>query len=112
MLFLPLLEEAFYIETLIIENVSYDFLFQYNPREEAWYLGLGLTGRDPKARFKLRTNSDVLRPYRIFDEIPNGYIYVIDTVAQNGRLNRDDFVDNGRFALVYLTEAEYNAFIQ
>jgi hypothetical protein len=106
MLIFPTSTSSDYTQTIVVETESYDLRIQYNPRETAWYLELGFSGLDPALRFKAVNGQDLLLPYTSVIGIPPGSIYLVDTVAFFGRVGRDDFDQEGRFNLVYLTEAE------
>jgi hypothetical protein len=106
MLQFPTFTDSDYTQTFVVENVAYDFRFQFNPREAAWYCYLGLSGLDPKVKFKIVNGSNLIKSYNHYEEVPNGSLRLVDTVAQNGRVGRDDFDIDGRFVLVYLTVEE------
>lgn len=92
-----------YSFTVILDNVSYDFRLQWNGRDEAWYVYVGLSNQEFLVKTKLTSGTDVLSPYRAYDETPKGVLIALDKEKIYGRLARDSF-SSGRFSLLYYTE--------
>ena len=90
-----------------ISDQTYTFRFRYNQTEKdsndngAWYCYLGLLGEDPKVKFKLVVGMDLLAPWRGYEEIPFGVLYVYDKDLTYGRPGKNNFYTDGRFPVIY-----------
>jgi hypothetical protein len=93
--------------TTILDNIAYDLLLQWNPRDEAWYLSLGKQNLDFLFKTKITTMTDLLKTHRALDTCPKGALIAIDTMKSYGRLNREAW-SSGRWQLYYIDEATYN----
>lgn len=91
------------VQRVSLEGVVYDFRYRWNTRSEAWYLYLGLTGEEYSFKLKLTTGQDLLLPYRYSDECPPGQLYMMDVLKSYGRPTRDEFGQDKRFRLLYVT---------
>lgn len=109
MIILPTDTDADYTQSIVLESVSYDFRFKWNTQEGAWYMDLGPTGLDPVLiGVKLTTASNLLGIFSYLEGIPPGNLLMVDLEASIGRVDRRGFSPNGRYALIYFTEAEYD----
>lgn len=87
-----------------LEGQEYEITLQYNPRDESWYIAMGLSNLTPIFKTKITNGTDILRKYRAYEDIPKGSLFVLDNQLTNGRLTRDSF-SSGRFSLVYVDES-------
>lgn len=99
---IPVLQNN-YDQSVNLQLVSqtYTFRFRYNQTEDAWYCYLGLLGEDPKVKFKIVNGVDLLAPWRAYEEIPYGVLFIHDQDLEYGRAGKDNFHTDGRFILVY-----------
>lgn len=104
---IPLIDNPDNSFTVVLDNVSYDMRLQWNGRDEAWYLFCGLANQQFLFKTKLTTASDILMPYRAYEDCPKGYLYIKDSLKKYGRLPRDGF-SSGRFKLMYITHDSYS----
>jgi hypothetical protein len=49
--------------SVVLDNRAYDIRMQWNGRDQAWYMYLAITNNTPFMKVKLKTNTDLLRPY-------------------------------------------------
>ena len=91
-------------QTIVLDGVSYDMRLQWNSRDESWQCFMGLTGRAFKCKFKVVTGLDLLKPFKAYDETPNGKLFVWDNERLFGRVGRDNLGIDLRFELRYETE--------
>lgn len=107
---LEVINDSYFSTTQVVEGQSYDFTFEWNKRDESWWIEVGNTGEDPAIRTKFPVGQDVLRPYRYLDNVPNVVLLLVDVAKIYGRVGRDDFAY--RFVPVILSLEEYNELIQ
>lgn len=88
--------------TVTLDGVDYDIRLRWNTRDESWQMLLGLSGDEPSITFKVTNGLDLLLPYKYMEAVPNGELYLVDTVKINGRPNYDDTGIDKRFVLVYI----------
>lgn len=96
----------FFTISQVVDQQSYDFTFQWNGRDEAWWVEVGLTGEDPSLRTKITVGVDCFRPYRHRTGVPDRYFFMVDVFKTFGRADREGFAN--RFIPILLTEEEYN----
>lgn len=106
MITIPTSTEADYTISVVLEGESYDFRFQWNTREEAWYAYLGLSGVEYTAKVKLTNGHDLINHLHHMEGIPPGQLWMVDSTAFYGRPKRSDFSQFGRFMLIYIGEDE------
>lgn len=94
--------------TVVLEGDAYDIRMQWNTRDTAWEMSIGRQSLTPTVITKITTNSNILRPYRAYANIPDGELRVLDIVKKNGRIERDSF-SSGRFVMVYITSDSVEA---
>lgn len=99
-------------QNVVLDNITYRLRLQWNQREQAWYISLGLTGQPFTVKTKCVVGLDFLRPYRYMNTVPNGSFYIIDFEKTYGRVSYDQLLSDGRYRLVYLTEQERNSLPQ
>lgn len=99
-------EDTDQIYTVTLDSVDYDIRLRWNTRDESWQMLLGLSGDDPSVTFKVTNGLDLLTPYKYLDSVPDGQLYLIDTVKINGRPGYDDTGVEKRFVLVYIDALE------
>lgn len=88
--------------TVTLDSVDYDIRLRWNTRDESWQMQIGLSGDDPSVTFKVTNGIDLLKPYKYLDAVPDGQLYMIDTVKINGRANYSDTGIDKRFVIVYI----------
>lgn len=88
--------------TVTLDGVDYDIRLRWNTRDESWQMLLGLSGDDPSITFKVTNGLDLLLPYKHLDTVPDGQLYLVDTVKMNGRPGYTNTGLEKRFALVYI----------
>lgn len=88
--------------TVTLDGVDYDIRLRWNTRDESWQMLLGLSGDEPSITFKVTNGLDLLLPYKYMEAVPDGELYLVDTVKINGRPNYDDTGIDKRFVLVYI----------
>lgn len=86
-----------------LEGQVYDFRIRWNTYSEAWMCYIGVTGEDPVVSFMLSVGQNLLLPFNYMENVPKGFLYVRDMVKNYGRIDKDNFGQNKRFRLVYLT---------
>ena len=106
---IPVADNPDNVFTIVLDGVAYDIRLHWNGRDESWYLSLGLTNQPFLIRTKLSSGTDILKPYRSYEECPNGILIAIDYNKLYGRLQRDSF-SSGRFRLMYITGEVLEAF--
>ena len=57
---------------------------------------------------KLTTGTNILELFQYMTSIPSGVLLMSDLEATFGRVDRENFNDNGRFRLIYFTREEYD----
>ena len=87
--------------TVTLDGVDYDIRLRWNTRDEAWQCLIGLSGDDPSVTFKITNGLDLLKPYKYLEGVPDGQLYMIDTVKINGRPGYTSTGIEKRFVLVY-----------
>lgn len=97
-------ETAYETFNVVLEGVEHEITLQYNPRDESWYISLGLANLSPIFKTKITNGTDILKKYRAYEDVPNGSLFVVDNRKQYGRLGRDAF-SSGRFSLIYADES-------
>ena len=88
--------------TVTLDGVDYDIRLRWNTRDESWQMLLGVSGDEPSITFKVTNGLDLLLPYKYMEAVPDGELYLVDTVKINGRPNYDDTGIDKRFVLVYI----------
>lgn len=108
----PLSTGGDYQQSVVLEDTSYDLGLQYNQREAAWYADIGPSGFDPVlTSVKVATNSDALGNFQHLVNIPSGYLSVIDLETGIGRVNREEFNEEGRYRLLYMNRQNYDRIV-
>lgn len=88
-------------QTVVLENAAYNLRTQWNGRDEAWYIYIGLSGQPLSFKDKITNGTILFDRFKYSPACPKGNMYVYDSVKQYGRLQRDSF-STGRFKLYYL----------
>ncbi|WNL63486.1 hypothetical protein [Citrobacter phage Tr1] len=88
--------------TVTLDGVDYDIRLRWNTRDVAWQMFVGLSGDAPSVTFKVTNGLDLLLPYKYLDSVPDGQLFLVDTVKMNGRPGYYDTGLEKRFALVYI----------
>jgi len=85
----------FYRQFVTLDNTEYIMVFDYNQREDSWYLSFGdniLNG------IRISGNNDILKQYHYLD-IPPGELKIVDQDGLNREPTKDTFGD--RVILTY-----------
>lgn len=72
--------------TIVLEGVSYDVRIVWNTRDQAWYISMGLTNNIYKFTSKITTKANILRPYRAYEEVPNGILVALDLIKKRWQI--------------------------
>ncbi|EPU2171380.1 phage baseplate plug family protein [Shigella sonnei] len=88
--------------TVTLDGVDYDIRLRWNTRDESWQCQIGLSGDDPSISFKVTNGLDLLKPYKYLESVPDGQLYIVDTVKINGRPGYTTTGRDKRFVLVYI----------
>lgn len=103
--YLPSGESADFKYRISLEGTGYDIRTRWNNRGMYWVVELGPTGQSPVISTKALVGRDILANYAV-DDIPPGYLYVVDTKKLFGRPSLDDFGLGKRFRLLYVNSDE------
>ena len=90
------------VGTVTLDGVDYDIRFRWNTRDQSWQVIFSPSGGDPVATFKATNGIDLLRPYKYKEDIPDGELYIIDTVKINGRPSFGSTGVTERFTFAYV----------
>lgn len=100
---IPLRNDEYYRENLIIEEKEYIFQFLWNKKFEFWSLSIfDIDENIIVAGLKLKVNCKIL-PRRRYLEFP-GEIWCISNDLSNDRIQKEDI--DTRISLVYLSPDE------
>ncbi len=86
-----------------LESVAYEYTLRYNGYDDSFLCYWGASGSDPVVSFKLTTGRNLLTLYSYMTDIPKGWLFVLDTMSENGRITHDEFGQDSRFQLIYIT---------
>lgn len=89
-----------------LEGDSYDLRYRWNNLSNCWYIYLGFSGEEPLLKTKLLVGFDILAPFKAKEGVPNGTLYLIDTLKQYGRPSKDNIGVDKRFKIVYTRTRE------
>lgn len=89
-----------------LDGVDYSIRLRWNTRDESWQIIWALSGSDPVVTFKAVNGIDLLLPYKYMDDVPNGELYIIDTVKINGRPDYPNTGVGSRFTFAYVDSKE------
>lgn len=84
------------IYTVLLDNLRYDLRIQYlqrlgnvssevNSRADEYMIHIALSGEDPFISTSLKTNRDILEPYRYRANCPKGSLLLVDNTAMEAR---------------------------
>jgi len=99
---LQTLQHTDHTYTVTLDGVDYDIRIRWNTRDESWQLFFGPSGDEAVITFKATNGLDLLAPYKYLEGVPDGQLYIVDTVKINGR---PDFYSTGidkRYCLMYV----------
>lgn len=100
---LPVSTSADNTQTIVLEGVAYEVRLQWNTRDESWNVFWGISGEGWKFKFKIVNGLDLLKPYKAYEECPNGWLTVVDNERLNGRVGRSNLGIDKRFELIYIS---------
>lgn len=92
--------------SVTLDGVDYDIRLRWNTRDESWQMFIGISGETPAVTFKVVNGFDLLRPYKHLEAVPDGQLYLVDTVKINGRPGFYDTGIDSRFVIVYIDAEE------
>lgn len=121
---IPLEQDPYKSYRVTLDGESYDVVVQYNQRlinqtstnknhpplsADSFTISIALTGRDPILKTALKTNRDILGPYKYREGCPQGSMVLRDTAADanlvDGKLYAPERVSydgiGTRFLLLY-----------
>lgn len=90
------------VGTVTLDGVDYDIRFRWNTRDESWQVIFAPSGGNPVATFKATNGIDLLRPYKYLEDVPDGELYIIDSVKINGRPDFGNTGTDKRFTFAYI----------
>lgn len=94
---------------IVLDGEEYLFKFAYNYSGEFWSLGIYSSEDEPiVSDIKITPSFPVNWYFRQYISLPKGMLAVITSLETIGR---DDF-SNGNAKFVYITEAEYNEYVE
>lgn len=86
---------------VVLDSVTYEMRFQWNERDESWFVSFGDVGSDPTITFKLVTVFDIFKPFRYMDNIPDGQLRVFSFTQSTKRVGRYNIGFLSDLQLVY-----------
>lgn len=90
------------LTSISIDGRAYDIHMKWNSRDESFGMRFGMQGGDFSCHTKVTVNSDLLGKVRHIDGMPQGILFVIDTIGSgDGRLSYSEFGSGKRFRLMY-----------
>ena len=89
-----------------LDDVVYEFTFQWNTRGEFWTCAIGAVGDTPVIKYKVTANSDPLRVYGYSEDLPNGYLNIISFLNSRNRVAIDSIGEDRIHQLIYFTAIE------
>ncbi|AGH32058.1 hypothetical protein VPIG_00202 [Vibrio phage PWH3a-P1] len=124
---IPLEQDPYKSYRVTLDGESYDVVVQYNQRlinqtstnknflpesADSFTISVALTGSDPILKTSLKTNRDILGPYKYREGCPQGTLILRDTAADanlvDGKLYAPERVSyegiGTRFLLLYESE--------
>lgn len=91
---------------VVLDSVTYEMRFQWNERDESWFVSFGDVGANPTVTFKLTSYIDVLEPFRYLDELPNGTLIVYSFNQSTKRVGRYNIGFLSDLQLIYSSPDE------
>ncbi|UUW39696.1 hypothetical protein VP14_009 [Vibrio phage VPMCC14] len=96
--YIPVIQDPNKTYRITLDGVSYDITLQYNQRlinqstnfpnsADEFTISVSLTGEDPIFKSPLKTNRDVLEPYKYRDGCPQGSLMLRDVAADSSLIN-------------------------
>ena len=89
------------VRTIELDNISYDFRFRWNTRDERWMLYCSKSGGDTIFSTKITTMRILNSPYKYRKDCPQGDLIILDTSTDTGRVDFENFELYGRYRLFY-----------
>lgn len=107
---IPTREDPYYPMRVRLEGRDYILDFDYNQREERWYLSIADEEERPIATgIKLIANWSLLHPYRYDSRCPPGQLTVSDISGNGSPPTQLELGEGKRCELLYWTRAELDA---
>ena len=91
---------------ILLDNSDYNIKLRWDTKSLSWMVGLGVSGQNTSFNTVMRTNRDILAPYRYMAGLPQGQLLCIDASGFNGRVGYDDFGIDKRFGLIYVESGD------
>jgi hypothetical protein len=101
-------ESAWSRQRITLGGVVYDFVFQYNTRDERWRLSIYQENSVVLEGVKIMSTEDLLSKYKL-QNFKHGTLYCVKSKKVNGEATYNNFGIDKPFTLVYLTTAELEA---
>ena len=86
-----------------LDDISYDFRFRWNSRDESWMLYCSINGGDTIFSTKICSFRILNSAYKYREDCPQGDLFVADMSTDAGRVGFESFTKGGRFRLYYYT---------
>lgn len=102
-------DEPFQSFDVILDGSSYTIALHWNERVDSWFMSLAdATGSPIISGIRVVTGRPLLRDF-VDVRLPRGQMLCVDTHGEDKDPGYDDFGEDSRCALLYLTEAEVAA---
>jgi hypothetical protein len=99
---IPFKARPAFIERVTFDDRSYYLYFTWNSRGEFWSFSIGLTEGEPiVSDIKLILDFDLLSPFKN-PELPQGKLFIIDTIGNQNEIGRDDFNNERKLSIQYI----------
>lgn len=93
-----------FVETVTIDSILYRLLFNWNTRDENWYLTISDKNDNPLVTaIKLVVNYELIRDWPDMG-LPTGYLIAVDMSETGDPCGRNDL--GNRVILMYFSESE------
>lgn len=88
----------------VLDDNTYEMLWQWNNRGEFWTCAIGEVGADPIIKYKVTANSDPLEVYGYREDLPQGNLIVSSILNGRNRVAIDSIGENKLHWLVYISD--------
>lgn len=82
-----------FIQQVDLDGVVYDLGFRWNPRDDHWFLDVGIDGVVSIAGIKLINTTDLLGQFGRIEDLPAGTLQIVDLDDLDRDPNADNFGD-------------------
>ena len=89
----------------ILDDNTYEMLWQWNTRGEFWTCAIGEVGADPIIKYKVTANSDPLEVYGYREDLPQGSLIVFSLYQPRNRVTLESIGQDNLHWSVYISDA-------